>query len=203
LILYNLINNNLSRIIKNITIKKYFHKMFLYQEDEKMDLNNKNLMNICMALDNNIIYQTLVSMTSALENNKNNILSYNLLLSNDFNKENIHIFESLKGNYSVIINYYIIPKIFDNFRAWTHGTHCHYYKIIIPFLFPHLERILYLDSDTLIFKDLSKMYNSNFNHNFILGSQAHDKYIMKRFNIKLKVLVNAGVILFNIKKIRK
>ena len=47
------------------------------------------------------------------------------------------------------------------------------------------------------------MYNSNFNHNFILGAQAHDKYIMKKFNIKLKVLVNVGVILFNIKKIRK
>ena len=70
-------------------------------------------------------------------------------------------------------------------------------------MFPYLERILYLDSDTLIFKDLSKIYNLNFNHNFILGAQAHDKYIMKKFNLKLKVLVNAGVILFNIKKIRK
>ena len=76
-------------------------------------------------------------------------------------------------------------------------------KVIIPLLFPYLERILYLDSDTLIFQDLSKIYNSNFNHNFILGSQAHDKYIMKKFNIKLKVLINTGVILFNIKTIRK
>jgi lipopolysaccharide biosynthesis glycosyltransferase len=66
-----------------------------------------------------------------------------------------------------------------------------------------MERILYLDSDTLIFKDISKIYKLNFNHNFILGAQAHDKYIMKKFNLKLKALVNAGVILFNIKKIRK
>ncbi len=62
---------------------------------------------------------------------------------------------------------------------------------------------MYLDCDTLIFKDLSEMYNLNFNHNFILGAQAHDKYIMSKFNITLKVLVNSGVILFNIKKIRK
>ena len=47
------------------------------------------------------------------------------------------------------------------------------------------------------------MYNLNFNHNFVLGPQAHDKYIMNKFKIKLKVLVNVGVILFNIKKIRK
>ena len=188
----------------SIIIKKNFHKMFLYQEDEKNILKNKTFINICMALDNNIIYQTLVSMTSALENNNNNnILSFNLLLSDDFNKENIKIFESLKRNYPVVINYYIIPNIFGTLKTWRHGTHCHYHKIIIPILFPYLERVLYLDSDTLIFQDLSKMYHLNFNHNFILGSQAHDKYIMNKFNIKLKVLINVGVILFNIKKIRK
>ena len=189
--------------IENLT--KNYHKMFLYKEDGKTNLKNKNLINICLSLDNNMIYPTLVSMTSALENNNNkkNILSFYLLLSNDFNKENIQIFESLKRNYPIIINYYIIPNIFDSFKKWNSGTHCHYHKIIIPILFPYLERILYLDSDTLIFKDLSKMYNLDFNQNFILGAQAHDKYIMKKFNLKIKVLVNAGVILFNIKKIRR
>lgn len=196
-------NNNLSKI-KNILNTK-FNKMFLYKEDEKMNLNKKNLINICMSLDNNIIYPTLVSMASALENNNNNenILAYNLLLSNDFKKENIKIFESLKRNYPVIINYYIIPNFFVTFKKWKRRTHCHYHKLIIPMLFPNMERMLYLDSDTLVFKDISKMYNLNFKHNFILGAQAHDKYIMKKFNLKLKALVNVGVILFNIKKIRK
>ena len=108
MILFIHFNNNLSRI-KNINLKANFNKIFLYKEDKQItqiNLNKKNIINICMALDNNIIYQTLVSMTSALENNinKTNILSYNLLLSNDFNKENIKIFESLKINYLVIIN---------------------------------------------------------------------------------------------------
>lgn len=197
-------NNNLSKF-KNISLTKNLHKVFLYKEDEKMNLNNKNLINICMALDNNVVYPTLVSMASALENNNSekNILTYNLLLSYDFKKENIQIFESLKRNYPVIINYYIIPNIFGAFKRWKNGTFCHYHKILIPIIFHYLERILYLDTDTLIFKDLSSMYYSNFNNNFVLGSQAHDKYIIKRFNLKPKVLVNVGVILFNIKKIRK
>ena len=194
-------NNNLSKIY----LTKKLHKIFLYKEDEKMKLNKKSLINICMALDNNVVYPTLVSMTSALENNNNkkNMLAYNLLLSHDFKIENIQIFESLKRNYPVIINYYIIPNIFGILKKWKNGTLCHYYKILIPFIFHYLERILYLDTDTLIFKDLSSMYYSNFNNNFVLGSQAHDKYIIKRFNLKPKVLVNVGVILFNIKKIRK
>lgn len=204
IILIKCFNNNLSKI-KNIDLKEKIHKIFLYREDEKVKSNNKTLINICMALDNNVIYPTLVSMTSALENNnnENNILAYNLLLSYDFNIENIQIFESLKRNYSVIINYYIIPNIFGTFRKGVDGTICIYYRIIIPMLFPYLERILFLDSDTLIFKDLSKMYNLNFNNNFILAAQATDKYIVTKFNAKIKLYVNAGVILFNIEKIRK
>jgi len=204
IILIKLLINNLIKI-KKIILKRKFHKIFLYKEDKKMILNSTNLINVCMALDNNIIYPTLVSMTSALENNNNkkNLLAYHLLLSDDFKKENIEIFESLKQNYPVIINYYIIPNIFASFKSWSHGTYCHYYKIIIPMLFPNLERILYLDTDTLIFKDLSKLYNLNFNHNFIIGAQATDKYIVKKYNAKIKLYVNAGVILFNIKKIRK
>ena len=170
-----------------------------------MILNNINSINVCMTLDNNIIYPALVSMTSALYNNNNkmNLLTYYLLLSEDFKKENIEKFESLKRNYPVIINYYIIPNIFSSLKSWTHGTYCHYYKIIIPTLFPKLERMLYLDTDTLIFKDLSKMYNLDFNDNYIIGAQATDKYIVKKFNAKIKLYINAGVILFNIKKIRK
>ena len=203
IILLEILINNLIKI--KIIKEKNIHKMFLYKEDNKMILNNKNFINICMTLDNNVIYPTLVSMTSALENNNNkkNLLAYYLLLSEDFKKENIEKFESLKRNYPVIINYYIIPNIFDNFKKWFHGTYCHYYKIIIPMLFPKLERILYLDTDTLIFKDLFKIYNLDFNHNYIIGAQATDKNIIKKFNAKIKVYVNSGVILFNIKKIRK
>ena len=54
--------------------------MFLYKKDEKRNLYNKTLLIIFMALDDNVIYQALTSMASALEynNNEKNILVYNL-----------------------------------------------------------------------------------------------------------------------------
>ena len=157
--------NNITKI-KNNKKNKNAYEMFLYKEDEKRNFYSKTLLNICMALDDNVIYQTLTSMTSALENNNNvkNVLVYNLLLSHDFNKDNIQIFESLKRNYPVIINYYIIPNIFGSFKKWKQKTYCHYYKLLIPILFPYLEKILYLDSDTLIFNDLSELFNVDFKH---------------------------------------
>ena len=108
-------------------------KLFLYKED-KFDNIKKNKIHVSYSLDNQIIYPTLVSMLSGLENNNNskNILIYHLLFSHDFDTSNIEIFESLKENYEVKINYYIIPPIFSNMKSWTKGTDCVYYKIILP-----------------------------------------------------------------------
>ena len=53
-------------------------------------------------------------MTSALENNdkENHILIFYLLVSDKFNDKNIEIFESLKLNYDVRINYYYMINTF-------------------------------------------------------------------------------------------
>ena len=82
------------------------NNIFLYKKDEYKS-NNKSIIYLCMALDNKVIYPTLISMVSALENNKKgNILVYYLLLSYDFITSNIKIFEDLKNKYEVKINYY-------------------------------------------------------------------------------------------------
>ena len=98
-----------------------------------------------MALDNNQIYSTLVSMVSALENNceEKNYLVYYILLSYDFNRENIVKFEKLKNKYKFDINYYFIPRIFNRLRGW-HNSQVIYYKLIFPIINPELKRILLL-----------------------------------------------------------
>jgi lipopolysaccharide biosynthesis glycosyltransferase len=127
-----------------------------------------------MSLDNNAIYPTLVSMTSTLENNDNNqnILVYYLLLSHDFNVKNLEIFESLKYHYDFKIKYFFIPNIFTDMDKWRESDTI-YYKLLIPLMFPELERMIFLDGDTLIFKDISEMYNLPFNGNFVLGYPFH------------------------------
>ena len=61
----------------------------LLKKDENLILTNKALIHISMALDNNLIYPTLISMISFLENNDKdkNLLIYYLLLSSDFNQK--------------------------------------------------------------------------------------------------------------------
>ena len=97
-------NNNYKNIIKG--------RLFLYKEDENNSKEtNKNKIQIVMTTDNLGLYSTLVSMSSALENNnkKENILIYHLFLSHNFNMKYIEYFESLKERNDFIINYYLIP----------------------------------------------------------------------------------------------
>jgi hypothetical protein len=102
----------------------YNNKLLLKNIKEKINSNKNNINQsltinkteilISMSLDNNAIYPTLVSMTSALENNDNNknILVYYLLLSHDFNVKNLEIFESLKYHYDFKIKYFFIQYFY-------------------------------------------------------------------------------------------
>ena len=101
--------NYLQGINKIKTIDNKDKLLFKNKQEKFLNLNHKNLIHICMALDNNQIYSTLISIISALENNnkEKNFLIYYLLLSYDFNTKNIEIFENLKNKYPVKFNYFI------------------------------------------------------------------------------------------------
>jgi lipopolysaccharide biosynthesis glycosyltransferase len=148
------------------------------------------------------MYPSLVVMTMCLENNDKNkhILIFYLLLSNNFDDKNLEIFESLKLSYDVRINYYYIINYFDGLRNWR-GSNAIYYKLFIPILFPYIERMIHLDGDTMVFKDLWEMFNLPFDDNYFLA-QPTTKDVFKDKILKQNT-INTGVMIFNIKKLRE
>ena len=190
---------------KKTNNKKIKERLFLFKEDKNNSKDtNKFKIHIVMSIDNNGIYISLVSMTSALENNnkEKNILIYHLLLSHDFNKKKIEYFESLKEKYDFRINYYNISNIFNKYKKWRYSSTI-YYKLLIPLIFPDYERIIFLDADTLIFKDISEMFNLPFNDNYVLGYPFHTPWMVTINGKHPKIYINSGVLLINIDKIRK
>lgn len=178
-------------------------KTFLYKEDKNINnLNNKYPINISLSIDDSYMYPSLVVMTMCLENNDKNkhIIIFYLLLPNNFNDKNLEIFESLKLSYDVRINYYYIINYFDCLEQWK-GSNANYYKLFIPILFPYIERMIHLDGDTMVFKDLWEMFNLPFDDNYFLA-QPTGLYSFKDKVLK-KNPINVGVMLFNIKKIRE
>ena len=194
-----------SSLTLNYFNQNYSAKLLFDGRDNSYENIGKNIIHISYSLDNRLVYPTMVSMLSGLENcNEENFIVYHLLLSYNFNTSDIEIFESLKEKYSVKINYYIVPKIFSSSQRWTDGTDCVYYKILIPFMFPEYDRMIYLDGDTLIRHDIFEMFNIPFGDNYILGHPFYMGYVMGKHGIpKPEHYINGGCVLFNIKKIRK
>ncbi len=71
-------------------------------------------------------------------------------------------------------------------------------------LFPDLDKILYLDSDILVFKDLSALYEQDIQNVYAGVVADHPGFAEKRMQeLELKTYFNAGVMLLNLKKMRQ
>jgi lipopolysaccharide biosynthesis glycosyltransferase len=78
-----------------------------------------------------------------------------------------------------------------------------YYRLLLAKLIPDLNRIIYLDGDTLIFTDLTEMINLEMNNNIMLGFVDNSFKRAEQFGIKTYKYVTSGVLLINLKKMRK
>ena len=133
----------------------------------------------------NNFYESLISIVSLLENkNRETFIDIYSIVGVSLTEENIKILQSLKSNY-INLNITIIN---NNEDVEIHNDED---KLILfsKFIkFFQLNKILYLNSDTLIFKDLSVLFNLNFGN----------KYFICFDNLLFKY-----VLLINLRKIQK
>lgn len=180
--------------------------------------------NIAMATDNNYAYPTIVSMTSILENKKHNTkIDFYIMLSGDFNEDIKTKIMSLQDKYSNCrITLVDMKDKFKGLHTSAHITTAAYYRLSLASLFPNLDKILYLDTDILVIKDLSELYNYNLDNYYLAGVLATQSniaegnikrriarpkrdYYLKKFGIEnyKTHYINDGIALFNLAKIRK
>jgi lipopolysaccharide biosynthesis glycosyltransferase len=163
---------------------------------------------ISYGLNKHNFFPTLVSITSILENA--NKYSYNIIyimVSNNetlFPKKYKKTFKNLEKKYKMcqICIIEIDNKIFKNAKKGTFPTST-YYRLILANLVPNLNRIIYLDGDTLVLKDLSEMINIKMNNKIIMGFIAYCNYFPMNYRLKNYKYINAGVLLMDLKAIRK
>lgn len=105
----------------------------------------------------------------------------------------------------------------DTFFVNNHLTVETYFRFFLPDIFPQLDKILYLDCDMLIQKDVAKLYQTNID-GFYLGAtrdlgiilnlnktkEKHIEYFTQTLNLKNPYdYFQAGCLLFNLKEMRK
>jgi lipopolysaccharide biosynthesis glycosyltransferase len=73
----------------------------------------------------------------------------------------------------------------------------------LPVLLPNIYRIIYIDGDSIILKDLMELYTLNFGQKFILGKLDIYPDDLDKFKIYIKNYINCGILLMDLYSLRK
>ena len=205
--IFNKIKNKLkdsffSTFMKEISIIKH-----VFTVKTKISKKSKNVIYITMSINNNknYLYIVYVSIFSLLFNcnKEKSFFIYHMLCSPDFNESSIEIFKPLLRNYSqnVEMVFYNMGNLFAN-RIISWYPPSTFYRVFAPLIIDS-DRIIHLDGDCIILSDLYEMYSLNFNDNYVYGIYDFISNGVDYLGIKSDKYINAGVILLNLKKIRK
>ena len=164
--------------------------------------NFKNKIPIAFALNDKYAYPLIVTLTSILYNSSpDTFYIFYLLLNPDVKKKKIDRILGIKDKYP---NCEIeLIKMGDKYEDYPHGKNCSpiYYRLDLPDLIPDMDKIIYLDVDTIIHNDLTEMYNINMDNYYYMGFPDHDiDYYQFEGNLNF---INTGVLLINLKNLRQ
>lgn len=176
--------------------------LFFIQKKKK--LKYKTSINVAYAFDQKYLYITHISMKSIMISQKNDtFIIFYILLSSNLPEDKKNIIDLIcKDHLNCNINYYYMGEKFKNLNVkgiTTWSTEM-YYRLILQDLLPNESRILYLDCDTLIYKDLSKIYNYNIDGKYYTGML---EPMDKSLPIIIDNFINTGVMLINLEELRK
>jgi len=92
----------------------------------------------------------------------------------------------------------LLDQFSDELVAYKHITRGCFLRLLIPLMFPHVERMLYLDIDTVCKKSLRELYRTPFGDKWIVACRGHDASLRQARELGLPWHVNSGVLLMNI-----
>ena len=186
---------------------KYFYILFLcplFCFPKRISNKQKKIINIAFSLNNKYINYFYTSLYSLLENShKNTIYKIYIQIGSSFHnnyKEIIKKFETIYFN--CFIQFLDMNNDFSGSIRGLLDIST-YYRLKLPILCPDITRIIFLDSDTIVLKDLTEFYTLNFENKYILGRLDALSNELDSLGIYINNYINGGVLLMDLHNLRK
>ncbi|MCF8428868.1 MAG: glycosyltransferase family 8 protein [Bacteroidia bacterium] len=157
------------------------------------------MIHIACAADNKYVQHTVVMLTSLFENNKENIIHLHFF-SADFSTENKNKVAQTVLKYQQHFSFYPLDaSLFKDCYVSNHVSFATYYRIVIPnILFKITNRVLYLDTDIVVCKNLKPLWDINIDNYTIAAVNELNFDGPERLNFDTKYMYfNAGILLIN------
>ena len=205
----NYINRMPSRILKKLKNKHNQNYYFLInksgiEQDYKKVKDSSDKIHIVFSCNNNYAQHLAVTIASILKNSKKDEKFVFYILDGGISEENkykinllskIRTFEKF---YIKIDEANLLDAIQDT--LWGHFSKEVYFRFLIPVLFKHLSKILYLDIDIVVKRPLSEFYNTDFDDTYAIVVKDACELTEHKKKLNLLNYFNSGVMLINNKR---
>ena len=161
----------------------------------------KNTLNVAYSFDDGYAQHAAVSITSLLENNKDIEEIFIHIITNSLSKENVSRIEQIASQYERTIHYIDLQKLTHRLKIETNFNRSAYGRIFLDSL-SDIERIIYIDSDTVINGSLKDLMMLDLNNTLVAGVQdtVNPYYILNiGLNHNVRYINDGGVIVMNLK----
>ena len=178
---------------------------------------NKVTIPIFYAIDDGYSKFVAVSIKSLIMNANNNY-NYDInVIYENLSEENAKKLKSLEtDNVKIILTEMnqnlsmITDKLGNRLREYTF-TLTIFFRLFIPVMFPKYHKCIYIDADTVIPGDISRLYNEDLEDNYLgcivdkstIDNEILASYFEEVVGIPRDKYINSGVLLMNSKKLRE
>ena len=172
------------------------------------NLQSKLIIPIVLSSDKNYAPFMYTTMLSALQNAKENTFyDFYLIVHPNFTDKRKEQINKLKNKYTCSINFIDMEERFNNLGI----PAASWYRLIVADLLPEkIDKCIFLDCDVCVCTDLSQLYNTDLNDNYLAGVLLRGYNLSIEHEIHCKILnipsmkqaINSGVVIYNLKQIR-
>lgn len=166
-------------------------------------------MEIVVCTDRNYIMPCGVLLQSICQNSNNSQISFNVVIDESVSDHDKDVLRKIATVTPLVkVNFYSIDgHIFDNFPSLGNGiyvTKATYYRIYLTKILPStMDKVLYLDCDMVVRKDLADLWNKDIDNKaaaVALDGMDGMAPLYNRLNYPMeKGYFNAGMMLINLK----
>ena len=124
----------------------------------------KEMMQIAVAFDQNYLNQFYALVTSILVNNRKHKIHFHLISSGIDSEKNNKLSGYIKSFNGAVTFYNIDHTIVNKLGQQGDWSEAVYYRLYFPLIIPsNIEKLLYLDSDTVVVNDLFDIFDMDLN----------------------------------------